>query len=76
MKKVQITFGDEDVLILEDLKHASSATSAAQVIREALGFYEWARTQIEDGYIVGAGKKGKLVREVCLNLHRRRKRSS
>jgi len=73
-KKIQVTFDDHAVEILETLKKASGAASNAQVLREAIGFYDWAREEIvEKGRKVGAMKKGDVVSEVHLKFHKKRR---
>jgi hypothetical protein len=65
-KKVQVSFDASALEIIERLRVASGATSMAEVLRAALGFYDWAHEQIEAGYAVGAYKAGEPAKEVAL----------
>jgi len=65
-KKVQVSFDDSALAIIARLQKASGATSLAEVLRAAVGLYDWAHEQIQDGYAVGAFKEGVPVKEVVL----------
>ena len=52
--------------MIEQLKAASGHKTAADVIRNALALYEWARRENEAGRVVGSFQEGRPVREVLL----------
>jgi hypothetical protein len=64
-KKVQVNFDDGALEVIELLKEATGS-SAGDVIRDALSFYEWARQQYMDGKKVGTIDHGRGVSEVIL----------
>ena len=64
-KKLQVNFDEGAMQIIENLKKATGGT-AADVIRDALGFYEWARQQRENGLVVGTIRNGRAESEVLL----------
>jgi len=47
-RRVQVVFDERAVEVLERLR-ASTGGSVADVVRDALGFYDWARQQTADG---------------------------
>jgi hypothetical protein len=47
-RRVQVVFDDRALEVLDRLK-ASTGGSVADVVRDALGFYDWARQQTVDG---------------------------
>ena len=59
-KRLQIIFDEGTLAAIERLKNASgSAATAADVIRDALGFYEYTRQQVvEEGRDVAFLKSG------------------
>lgn len=65
-KKVQVSFDDAALSIIARLQKASGATSMAEVLRAALGMYDWALEQVEQGYSVGAFKAGAPTKEVVV----------
>lgn len=48
-KRIQVVFDDRAVEQLERIRVASGAASTAEVLRNALGFYEWVRKQVASG---------------------------
>ena len=65
-KKLQINFDAGAIATIERLKTASGSSSAADVIRDALGFYDWARKQRQAGLTIGTIRNGKAEAEVIL----------
>lgn len=66
-EKVRVVFNEDAVAVLENLQEASGAQSLSEVIRHALGFYEWARLKRKEGYVVGTiNKRETFVKEVVL----------
>jgi hypothetical protein len=65
--RVQVVFDADAMAVVENLKRArGSKTTTADVIRDALGFYEWVRRQLDEGFQLGLLRDGKAVREVVL----------
>src|SRR5687767_3226700 len=65
--KLQITFHPEEVAAIEALKRATGAqTTAAEIIRFALGFYYWAQQQRKAGLNIGTLRNGKVIAQVTL----------
>lgn len=76
-KKIQVMFDEEARRGLEAIQRESGATSIAEVVRSALGLYEWALEQVAHGYTVGAFREGAPVKEIVIGrrLGRRREQS-
>ncbi len=55
-RKVQIQFDGRALEQLETLKAASHRRTVAEVVRDALAFYDWCRRSIEDGWTIVAIK--------------------
>jgi hypothetical protein len=72
MRKVQVNFHEGALEVIKRLQEATGGTMG-DVIRDALGLYEWAREQQEKGYTIGTIKKGKAVRELILPFQWRAK---
>lgn len=64
-KKIQVNFDDQALEVLEDLKDATHGTYG-EVIRNAIGLYEWARQECEQGRTIGTIENGRAVKEVVL----------
>lgn len=65
--KLQITFDPEALKTLNVLRRAMGPdTSAADVVRHALGLLEWARRTQVAGYSVATIRDGRIFREVEL----------
>ena len=47
-RRVQVVFDDRAIEVLERLR-ASTGGGIADVVRDALGFYDWARQQTAEG---------------------------
>lgn len=69
-RRVQVVFDDRAVEVLERLRGATGS-SIAEVVRDALGFYDWARQQVADGKSVAVvDPKTNKVREFILPYFR------
>lgn len=67
--KVQIEFSEEVITTIAKLKEASGVESVDEVLRDAIGLYEWAREQIfAYGNQIGAFNENNSVQ--ILNLFR------
>ncbi len=64
-KKIQVNFDDDAVNVLDTLKQATRS-NYGDVIRDAIGLYEWARREYEQGNAIGVIKDGVAVKEVVL----------
>ena len=64
-KKIQVNFDDDALKVLDNLKDTTGG-SYADVIRNAIGLYEWARQEYVKGNAIGVIKDGVAVREVVL----------
>lgn len=65
-RKVQVYFDENSIEIIEKLQKASGNKSMAEVIRDALGLYNWTRKMHEQGYSVGTIKNGKAIQQLVL----------
>lgn len=65
-KKIQVNFDDNALKVLDDLKDSSQGGSYADVIRNAIGLYEWARQECAQGNAIGVIKDGVAIKEVVL----------
>jgi hypothetical protein len=65
-KKVQLAFDEEALLIIARVKAASGASNVGEVLRAALGLYDWALEKRDRGYVIGAVKSGEPVLEAVL----------
>lgn len=63
-KQIQLTFHEDAVEAVERLKVAMGTKETGEVIREALGLLDWARAQVEEGYVVGAMTDEVMIKEV------------
>lgn len=57
-KKFQLNLDDSAMQIIAKLQQDSGARTLGEVLRAALGLYDWAHEQVADGYAVGAFKAG------------------
>ena len=64
-RKIQVNFDDDALRVLDCLKEASNS-NYGDVIRNALGLYEWARREYAQGHSIGTIENGRAVREVVL----------
>ena len=65
-RKLQLTLDESAYNTLLRLERESSASSMAEVLRNAIGLFDWARVQESEGFTVGAFKDGAPVKEVVL----------
>lgn len=65
MRKIQIQFDGRALAMLDALRSASGRRTIADVIRDALSFYDWCRRQVADGYVIAA-VKGDHQKEVVM----------
>jgi hypothetical protein len=65
-KKLQLTLDEHAYQTLERLRKDSNASSMAEVLRNAVGLFDWARVQQTEGFTVGAFKDGAPAKEVVL----------
>lgn len=65
-RKLQLTVDDRTYRMLLSLQEASGASSMAEVIRQAVTLFDWARFQQDEGFTVGAFKDGVPAKEVVL----------
>lgn len=66
-KDYLVTFDDEALKIIEKLKAADSTSQDIRdVLRKALGLYDWALEQHENGFELGAFATGKPVHTISL----------
>lgn len=72
-KRVQVNFDEGVMETLERLQKDLDSTTAAEVIRKAIGLLDWAVQQVEDGYCVGSFKEGMPHKEVVIRVRRRAK---
>ncbi len=70
-KKVQVYFDERSLKIIEELQVASGSQSMAEVIRDALGLYNWTLRMSRKGYSIGTIKDGKPIKEVILAFNMR-----
>lgn len=69
-RRVQVVFDDRALEVLERLQ-ASTGGSIAEVVRDALGFYDWAREQTIEGKSVAViDHANNRVREFILPFRR------
>jgi len=47
-KRIQVVFDERAIEVLADLQR-STGKNAAETVRDALGFYNWARLHVESG---------------------------
>ena len=64
-KKIQVNFDDDAVEVLDILKKATRG-NYGDVIRDAIGLYEWTRQEYEKGNAIGVIKDGVAIQEVIL----------
>ena len=64
-RKIQVNFDDEALKVLDCLKDTTKS-NYGEVIRNALGLYEWARREYAQGHSIGTIENGRAVREVVL----------
>lgn len=65
-QRIQVVFDERALEVLEQLKE-STGKSMADVVRDALGFYDWARQQVEAGKSVAiVDHESNKVREFIL----------
>ena len=70
-KRVQVVFDDRALEVLERLQ-ASTGGTVADVVRDALGFYDWAREETEQGKAVAVvDHANNRVREFILPFRRK-----
>ena len=67
-KKIQLTLNDQALETIEQLQKASGDVTMTEVLRRALGFYDWARKQNQKGFAIGTIKDGEAIREVILDF--------
>lgn len=48
-KKIQVVFDEQAMDILTTLRVSSGSASLAEVLRDAVGFYDWVRREIAAG---------------------------
>ncbi len=65
-RKLQLTLDENAYNTLLRLEGDSNASSMAEVLRNAIALFDWARVQEQEGYTVGAFKEGALAKEVVL----------
>lgn len=71
-RRIQVVFDARAVDVLEQLQGATGG-SVADVIRDALGFYDWARKQVESGKSIAVvDHKRNRVREFIMPFEVRR----
>jgi IS1 family transposase len=70
-KRVQVVFDERAVEVLERLQ-ASTGGSMADVVRDAVGFYEWAREQVEAGKSIAVvDERNNRIREFIMPFRRK-----
>jgi hypothetical protein len=69
---LQLAFDEAAARAIARLQEASGARTPADVVRVALGLYDWAREQIEAGATLAAVVDGAPVKEVTLPFRGRR----
>lgn len=69
-KKLQLTLDENAYNTLVRLQKDSNASSMAEVLRNAVGLFDWARVQVQQGLTVGAFKDGAPAKEVVLPFAR------
>jgi hypothetical protein len=64
--RVQVNFDPQAIAVMDRLAAAykTKKPTRADVLRDALSFYEWARKAVDEGLKVGAGRDDKLLRQV------------
>jgi len=65
-KKLQLSLDENAYNTLLRLEKDSNASSMAEVLRNAIGLFDWARVQQQEGFAVGAFKEGVPAKEVVL----------
>lgn len=70
-KKLQLTLDENAYNTLVRLQTESNASSMAEVLRNAVGLFDWARERASQGFTVGAFKDGAPVKEVILPFPKR-----
>ncbi len=65
-KKVQVYFDKTAMEVINDLQKMSGSQSMSEVIRDALGLYNWTLKMYREGYSIGTIKDGQAVQEVVL----------
>ncbi len=65
-KRIQIVLNKNAYQTLVRLQKDSNASSIAEVLRNAVGLYDWARAQRAEGFAVGAFRDGAPAKEVVL----------
>lgn len=65
-RKLQLTLDENAYNTLLRLERESNASSMAEVLRNAIGLFDWARAQQSEGFAVGAFKAGAPAKEVVL----------
>ena len=73
-RKVQINFDDNAIQTIEGLQAATNETMAG-VLRDALGFYDWAYQQYKEGRAVGTMRDGLPDTEIILPFAMKDKQS-
>jgi hypothetical protein len=69
-RRMQVAFDERAIRVIEGLQ-AATGHSAVDVIREALGLYEWAREQVAAGRSVAVvDHASERVREIVLPFKR------
>lgn len=74
-KKVQVYFDERALEIINELKEASGSQSMAEVIRDALGLYNWVLKMHNQGYSIGTIQDGDAIQEVVLPFTMRKVKS-
>jgi hypothetical protein len=72
-RKLQLTLDENAYNTLSRLGEDSNASSLAEVIRNAIALFDWARAQEQEGFKVGAFKEGAPAKEVVLPFARPRR---
>ncbi len=65
-RKIQIGFDAEAYESLQRLRRRTGAITIAEVVRQALGLYEWAIEEADRGASVGSHKEGEPRKEIVI----------